>query len=157
MFSALRLSRHIGPVIINLSQVCGDVWHMVFIWIWMTVAWTFGSMYMENNRIWLNKNLNNLNKNQTTFGAEFANKTLNKNQTTFGAEFAKAIHDRMWNLLVYEKKEIHFKNATDPYWEFDWINFSDGLMSFCYQSFIVVVCLNLLIAIMNATIQRFVL
>merc|ERR1719340_581893 len=37
----------------------------------------------------------------------------------------------------------------------DWIKASDSLMFFCYQSFGAVVILNLLIAIMNATIQRY--
>ena len=129
----MRLSRHIGPTIINLSQVTGDVLIMLVIWIWLVMSWTFGSMYLDNNRIWIKE------RNTT------------QNQANFVSEFAKTFHYRMGNLLVYEKRDIDFANSSA---RMDWIEFSDGLMFFCYQSFIVVVGLNLLIAIMNSTIQR---
>ena len=71
----------------------------------------------------------------------------------FVSEFTSMVHNISWNLLVYDKRIINFPDLRTNE-KMDWIKASDSLMFFCYQSFGAVVILNLLIAIMNATIQR---
>ena len=69
------------------------------------------------------------------------------------SEFTSMVHNVSWNLLVHDKRIIDFPDLSTNE-KMDWIKASDSLMFFCYQSFGAVVILNLLIAIMNATIQR---
>ena len=58
----LRFHRGIGPVIINLSRLYLDLVSMAFVFIFITIAWTFGLAYILNHKEWLPNQMGNSNE-----------------------------------------------------------------------------------------------
>ena len=58
----LRFHRGIGPVIINLSRLYLDLVSMAFVFIFITIAWTFGLVYILNHKEWLPNQMGNSNE-----------------------------------------------------------------------------------------------
>ena len=52
MLGAFRLHRGVGPVIINMSRISVDLFFMSWIYVFLTLAWTFGLVHMRNNKSW---------------------------------------------------------------------------------------------------------
>ena len=57
MLGAFRLHRGVGPVIINMSRISVDLFFMSWIYVFLTLAWTFGLVHMKNNKYWIIKEL----------------------------------------------------------------------------------------------------
>ena len=53
MLGAFRLHRGVGPVIINMSRISVDLFFMSWIYVFLTLAWTFGLVHMKNNKYWI--------------------------------------------------------------------------------------------------------
>ena len=64
MLGAFRLHRGVGPVIINMSRISVDLFFMSWIYVFLTLAWTFGLVHIRNNKSWIKE----LNANNTTQG-----------------------------------------------------------------------------------------
>ena len=58
----LRFHRGIGPVIINLSRLYVDLLSMAFVFMFITIAWTFGLVYILNNKEWIDYDNRNSNE-----------------------------------------------------------------------------------------------
>ena len=71
MLGAFRLHRGVGPVIINMSRISVDLFFMSWIYVFLTLAWTFGLVHIRNNKSWIkeldaNITINN-SKNKSGF------------------------------------------------------------------------------------------
>ena len=53
MLGAFRLHRGVGPVIINMSRISVDLFFMSWIYVFLTLAWTFGLVHIKNNKDWI--------------------------------------------------------------------------------------------------------
>ena len=55
MLGAFRLHRGVGPVIINMSRISVDLFFMAWIYVFLTLAWTYGLVHIKNNKYWIKK------------------------------------------------------------------------------------------------------
>ena len=71
-------------------------------------------------------------------------------ECSYTNEFVQTVYDLIWKILDpgAGEENMWFNNHTDE------LSISGVIMYFCYQAFVFLILINLLIAVFNATVQR---
>ena len=151
-----QLHDKIGPIVINVSRCVIDIFTISLSYVLFAMAFTFGIYYVLNIE---HKDLieGNMTKNEseqmnidqkdliednmTKNECEQTNKTSN-----FGKKFTSTFHVILWTIFEHGQKKQFPHNTVEEKFA--------TILYFIYQIFIIIILLNLLIAIMNATVQR---
>ena len=121
----------------NMSRIVSDLFSMIWLYAFVTIAWTFGMVYLRNNKFWISP------QNNATINHDAIN--------AYASEFIKVIYHLIWKLLDPGSEE---NDEYDGVKCNDIIGVSFSIMYFCYQAFVFLVCINLLIAVFNSSVQR---
>ena len=155
-----QLHDKIGPIVINVSRCVIDIFTISLSYVLFAMAFTFGIFYvlniehkdliepveddMTNDVIEpveddMTKDV--IEDNMTKNKCEQTNKTSN-----FGKKFTSTFHVILWTIFEHGQKKQFPHNTVEEKFA--------TILYFIYQIFIIIILLNLLIAIMNATVQR---
>ena len=70
-------------------------------------------------------------------------------ECSYTNEFVQTVYDLIWKILdPGEGDDMWFTKYTDE------LSVAGVIMYFCYQGFVFLILINLLIAVFNATVQR---
>ena len=133
----LQLHEKIGPVVINMSRVLIDIFSMVGTYVLVAFAFTSGLVfiistehYTKSKRVLLNSTVYD-----------------NTNVTAYTTKFQETFILLIWTILdPGEKDEIDSTGLRGTFATF---------VMLMYQVTTIIILLNLLIAVMNSTVQRF--
>ena len=133
----LQLHEKIGPVVINMSRVLVDIFSMVGTYVLVAFAFTSGLVfiistehYTKSKRVLLNSTVYD-----------------NTNVTAYTTKFQETFILLIWTILdPGEKDEIDSTGLRGTFATF---------VMLMYQVTTIIILLNLLIAVMNSTVQRF--
>ena len=159
-----QLHDKIGPIVINVSRCVVDIFTISLSYVLFCMAFTFGIVYVLNidhENVIEKSELGDIRKNtsiqdQMNMTEEIVldeedmieNKSeqMETNGTKFAKDFASTFHVILWTLFEQgQKKQFPHKTIEQKF---------ATVLYFIYQLFIIIILLNLLIAIMNATVQR---
>ena len=148
-----QLHDKIGPIVINVSRCVIDIFTISLSYVLFAMAFTFGIFYVLN--------IDHTDEDDMTKDVTEDNMTKNvieddmtKNccceqtdkTTKFGRKFTSTFHVILWTIFEPgQKKQFPHKTVEEKF---------ATILFFLYQVFIIIILLNLLIAIMNATVQR---
>ena len=135
-----QLHDKIGPIVINVSRCVIDIFTISLSYVLFAMAFTFGIFYVLN--------IDHTDEDDKTNDVNEDDMTKNKcEQTTkFGRKFTSTFHVILWTIFEPgQKKQFPHKTVEEKF---------ATILFFLYQVFIIIILLNLLIAIMNATVQR---
>ena len=130
----MQLSERLGPVIINLSRVIADVATIICNYILILVAFSFGILFVSTIDI------------SGSNASKMTHDTSTKEEDGV-ATFKKIITTLFWALL-------NPGPDTENFPEEGFTGILTNTLYIIYQIFTVIMLLNLLIAMMNSTIQK---
>jgi hypothetical protein len=130
-----QLHDKIGPIVINVSRCVVDIFTISLTYVLFCMAFTFGIVYVLNID---HKDV--IEDDKTKNESEIMDATAVK-------DFVSTFHVILWTIFEAGQKVKQFPHKTVEQ------KFATFLY-FIYQVFIIIILLNLLIAIMNATVQR---
>ena len=146
-----QLHDKIGPIVINVSRCVVDIFTISLSYVLFCMAFTFGIIYALNidHKDVIEDDV--MSKNEPEQMDE-KQKTCTNNPTSetqiapFDKDFASTFHVILWTIFeTGQKKQFPHKTVEQKF---------ATVLYFIYQVFIIIILLNLLIAIMNATVQR---
>jgi hypothetical protein len=147
-----------GPIVINVSRCVVDIFTISLSYVVFGMAFTFGIVYILN--IDHTDVIGDIRKNssiqdQMNMTEEVVlDENMTKNESCccqdekpkFAKDFGSTIHVILWTIFeTGQKKQFPHETIEQKF---------ATVLYFIYQVFIIIILLNLLIAIMNATVQR---
>ena len=130
-----QLHDKIGPIVINVSRCVIDIFTISLSFLLFCMAFTFGIFYV------LNIDHKDVIEDKTRNESEIMDKN-----TTFAKDFSSTFYVILWTIFeAGQKKQFPHETVEEQF---------ATVLYFIYQVFIIIILMNLLIAIMNATVQR---
>ena len=144
-----QLHDKIGPIVINVSRCVIDIFTISLSYVLFAMAFTFGIFYVLNieHKDLIEKDVSNDDMTKDVIEDDMTkNKCEQTNTTKFGKKFTSTFHVILWTIFEHGQKKQFPHNTVEEKFA--------TILYFIYQIFIIIILLNLLIAIMNATVQR---
>ena len=132
-----QLHDKIGPIVINVSRCFVDIFTISLSYVLFCMAFTFGIVYVLNID---HKDVieDNMTKNESEI--------MDPCNPIFAKDFASTFRVIIWTIFeAGQKKQFPHETVEQKF---------ATVLYFIYQVFIIIILMNLLIAIMNATVQR---
>ena len=135
-----QLHDKIGPIVINVSRCVVDIFTISLSYVVFGMAFTFGIVYI------LNIDHTDVIKEDMTENESEQMAGCKDEKPKFAKDFSSTFHVILWTIFEHgQKKQFPHKTIEQQF---------ATVLYFIYQVFIIIILLNLLIAIMNATVQR---
>ena len=140
-----QMHDRIGPVIINLSRVMLDIFAMLVAYVVMVVAFAAAFVYMQSAEMYVveedAQNMTDIMEDHNSTSSSLTN------FEEFTQSFVEMVDTLFWSILNPGPTDV-FMDRDDA------LGFATSLMFASFQVLAVIVFLNLLIAVMNSTVQK---